>query len=115
MTFQSFITSIFGGSIVLGPIVFAALERMAWFANLTAEAKRWVVAGASGGIGTLAWVIALLFGYVDQPAVVSAAFVVDGVWTHGILTGYATFMSATLLHGHYALSKPIAQDCNSGV
>lgn len=105
MTLKDFILSILAGSFALGPIIFAACERIAAFGQLNAEAKRWVVAAASGIVGVAAWAIALWLGYVDQPTAYTPDYVLSSVWTYGVLTGYSAFTSASLLHGRIALKK----------
>jgi hypothetical protein len=105
MTLKNLLLAILTGSFALGPIIFMAFERMAWFGCINTEAKRWVVAATSGVIGIAAWALALWLGYVDAPSAYSPEFLVNGIWSNGILVGYSAFTGATLLHGNLALRK----------
>ena len=105
MTLQNFLLAILTGSFAVGPAVFMLLERIPAFASVDPEYKRWVVAVLSGIAGLAAWALALWFGYVETPLSYSAEYVGSGIWQYGVLTGYSAFMSATLMHGHYAMTK----------
>jgi hypothetical protein len=105
VTLKDFLLAILTGSFGIGPVIFVAFERMAWFSQVSDEYKRWVVAGASGVLGVAAWGLALWLGYVEQPSTYSPEYVANGIWTYGILVGYSAFTAATLLHGHLAMRK----------
>ena len=105
MTIRDFLMAILTGTLMIGPAIFVGLERLSYFARLDAELKRWVVAVVAGVVGVAAWGLALWLGYVEQPPIYTPEYVLNGVWSYGVLTGYSAFMSATLLHGHLALNK----------
>lgn len=104
MTLKLFVLAILSGSIALGPAVYALFEYVRWFRlTIPDEQKRLAVAVMSGVLGIGAWALALWFGWVEQPPVFSPEFVLEGVWSYGVLIAYSAFTSSQLLHG--ALSK----------
>lgn len=105
MTLQNFLLAILTGSFAVGPAVYMLLERLAAFARLDSEWKRWIVAGVSAMAGLGAWGLALWFGYGEQPPAYTPEYVGSGVWHYGILVGYSWFTSATLIHGQTSLKK----------
>lgn len=107
MSLQEFLMAILGGSFAVGPTVFLAFEHIPCFTQIDAKYKRWIVALASGVLGVLAWTLALWLGYVDRPDIYSATYIANAFWMYGVMVGYSAFASATLIHGHAALSKQV--------
>ena len=105
MTLQNFLLAILTGSFAIGPAIFMLLERLPALDAIHPEYKRWIVAAASAVMGLAAWALALWLGYVEEPPSYSPEFVASGIWQYGVLVGYSAFTSATMLHGHLALSK----------
>lgn len=107
MSLRDFLLAILSGSFAIGPSIFLALEHLLWFARIAPQYKRWVVAVTSGLLGVLAWALALWLGYIEQPASYSPEYVANAFWMYGVMVGYSAFASATLIHGHAALSKQV--------
>lgn len=105
MELKDFLLSILGSGAAIGAGVFLMLEKIAAFNALDAEAKRWVVMLVSGVLGIAAWGVALFLGYIPAPDVWTPNFYAESVWKYGVMTGFVAFTSATLIHGHTALSK----------
>lgn len=104
MTLRDFLVAILSGTIALGPVVYAIIEHFALFQAMEPKYKRLTVASVAGLLGLLAWGLAVALGY--QPAPGAASGWAEAAWQYGILTGFAAFMSATLIHGNQKL-QPI--------
>lgn len=107
MTLKLFIMAILSGSLALGPALYAAFEYVQWFkANISDDYKRLAVAVLSGGLGIGAWALALWLGWIERPPVVSPEFLLDGVWSYGLMMALSAFTSSQLLHGQLAKARP---------
>jgi hypothetical protein len=109
VTLQDFLLSVLGGSIALGPIVWAIFEKVDLFANMESLfTKRLWVAMVSGVFGLAAWGLAVFLGYLPSPAV--APEWAEAIWSNGVLTGLAAFTSSTVLHGFLQDRADVALD-----
>jgi hypothetical protein len=97
MELRSVIAAVLSGSIALGPMVFALFEYTRLIDKFPLEWKRVIIAAVSGLAGVLIWEFAVYMGYVAFPD--SRQVVADAIWTHGVLTAFSAFTSATLIHG----------------
>lgn len=102
MSLRDFLLSVIGGSFAIGPAVYAAIEYFNVFQTMQPKPKRLTVAAVSGALGLAAWGLAVALGY--QPVPGAAAGWAEAAWQYGILTGFAAFMSATLIHGNEKLA-----------
>ncbi len=104
MTLRLFVLAILSGSVALGPAIYALFEYVQWLkCNVPNDYKRVTVAVVSGLLGIGAWALALWLGWVEQPAIYSPEFVLNGIWSYGVMAGLSAFTSSQILHGQ--LSK----------
>lgn len=105
MTLKLFILAILSGSIALGPAIYTAFEHVQWLkCSIPDDYKRVVVAAVSGLLGIGAWALALWLGWIEQPTVYSPEFVLNGIWTYGLMLGLSAFTSSQILHGQLSKS-----------
>lgn len=97
MTLRDFLFAVLGGGFAIGPALYALVEYTGLLTRLDPRVKRVFVAAYAAELGVLAWLIAVALGYIPTPA--DHAGVAEAVWTHGIMTGFVAFTSATTIHG----------------
>jgi hypothetical protein len=101
MSLRDFLMAVLGGSFAIGPIVYGAFEYFNALQDMQPKYKRLLVAALSGLLGLAAWGLAVALGY--QPAPGATSGWAEAAWQYGILTGFAAFMSASLIHGNAKL------------
>lgn len=97
MTLQAFLAAVLSGSIAMGPLVYALIEYAGVGSTLAPHWKRVAAAVLSGIVGICAWAVSFALGYISAPE--TAANVAEALWTHGVLSGFAAFTTATAIHG----------------
>lgn len=102
MSLVDFLTSFLGGSIVLGPVVFAFFEYTTLLRDVHYKVKPLIVAIVSAAVGIALWGLAAYLGIVPMD---TKEVIAEAVWQYGIMTGVSAFMSSTVIHGATKLNK----------
>lgn len=101
MTLIEFLVALLGGTVVIGPIVYAGCRYSVWFQYVPSRHRRLVVAIISGLLGFAIWGIGETAGFIVPPIVVSPARIVPSAMSYGVLLGLATFAAASILHAAF--------------